>query len=108
MICENCKKAEAEIFGNGMHLCHNCNESIDKEMDKLKELYRNNTQPQRPRDLSDRELKIAKDFPESNVHVKLRMLIGAINVVRVTSKDSEIADLMTQILVAGGVLVDDD
>ena len=67
---------------------------------------RHNTQPQRPRDLSDRDLKL--DIPESNVHVRLRMLIGAINVVRVTSKDSEIADLMTQILVAGGVLVDDE
>ena len=44
MICENCKKAEAEIFGNGMHLCNNCNESIDKEMDKLRDLYRNNQQ----------------------------------------------------------------
>ena len=106
MICQNCKKAEAEIFGNGMHLCNNCNESIDKEMDKLRHLYRNNTQPQRPRDLRDRELKL--EIPESSVHVRLRMLIGAINVVRVTSKDSEIADLMTQILVAGGVLVDDE
>ena len=71
---------------------------------------RHNTQPQRPRDLRDRDLKFVSlnSMPESKIHAKLRMLIGAINVVRVTSKDSEIADLMTQILVAGGVLVDAD
>jgi hypothetical protein len=67
---------------------------------------KHNTQPQRPRDLRDRDLKL--DIPESNVHVRLRMLVGAINTVRVTCKDSDIVDLMTQILVAGGVLVDDD
>ena len=67
---------------------------------------RHNTQPQRPRDLSDRDLKL--EIPKSSVHVRLSMLVGAINTVRVTCKDSEIVDLMTQILVAGGVLVDDD
>jgi protein-arginine kinase activator protein McsA len=45
MICQNCKEAEAEILTVvGMNLCNNCNESIDKEMDKLRDLYRNNQQ----------------------------------------------------------------
>jgi len=62
--------------------------------------------PQRLADLSDRKLKI--DIPEPNVHVRLRMLVGAINNVRVTCNDSDISKILTQVLLAGGVLVDDD
>ena len=45
--------------------------------------------------------------PTDNVHVKLTMLIGAINVVRLATTDKELRAVMTNVLRAGGVLTDD-
>lgn len=68
---------------------------------------KHNTQPQRPRDMrgGDEHIEITKD----NAHMHLRRMVAAINTLRVTSEpDSHMAKMMTQILRAGGMLVDDD
>jgi hypothetical protein len=67
---------------------------------------RHNTQPQRPRDMRGGDEHI--EINEHNVHARLNMLVGAINTVRLTCGDTELEKMMTQILRAGGVLVDDD
>ena len=51
---------------------------------------------------------IAYPKPTDNVHVKLTMLIGAINVVRLATTDKELREVMSNILRAGGVLTEDD
>ena len=66
---------------------------------------KHNSQPQRPRDLRGKE---HINIPEHNVHTRLAMLVGAINTVRVTCEDKEIVKIMTQILRAGGMLIDDE
>ena len=67
---------------------------------------KHNTQPQRPRDMRGGDEHI--EIPEHNVHARLNLLVGAINTVRLTCGDTELEQMMTQILRAGGVLVDDD
>ena len=75
---------------------------------------KHNTQPQRPRDLRGNEhLEIPElpEFTSSNMrglHRRLSLLIGAIDVVRITCGDTELEQIMTDILRAGGVLIDDD
>ena len=51
---------------------------------------------------------VAYPKPTDNVHVKLTMLIGAINVVRLATTDPDLRAVMTNVLRAGGVLTDDD
>ena len=46
--------------------------------------------------------------PTDNIHVKLTLLIGAINCVRRATTDKELKAVMTNVLRAGGVLTDDD
>ena len=46
--------------------------------------------------------------PTDNVHVKLTLLIGAINCVRLATTDKDLKAVMTNVLRAGGVLTDDD
>lgn len=50
---------------------------------------------------------IAYPKPTDNVHVKLTLLIGAINCVRLATTDKELKAVMTNVLRAGGVLTDD-
>ena len=50
---------------------------------------------------------IAYTKPTDNVHVKLTLLIGAINCVRLATTDKELKAVMTNVLRAGGVLTDD-
>ena len=45
--------------------------------------------------------------PTDNVHVKLTLLIGAINCVRLATTDPDLRAVMTNVLRAGGVLTDD-
>ena len=51
---------------------------------------------------------IAYPKPTDNVHVKLTLLIGAINCVRLATTDKELREVMSNILRAGGVLTADD
>lgn len=51
---------------------------------------------------------IAYPKPTDNVHVKLTLLIGAINCVRLATTDKELREVMSNILRAGGVLTEDD
>jgi len=67
---------------------------------------KHNTQPQRPRDMRGGDEHI--EITEHNVHVRFKLLVGAINSIRLTCEDAELEKMMTQILRAGGVLVDDD
>ena len=46
--------------------------------------------------------------PTDNIHVKLTLLIGAINCVRLATTDKELKAVMTNVLRAGGVLTEDD
>ena len=69
---------------------------------------RHNTQPQRPKDLRLIQDGEHIEITENNVHVRLKMLVGAINTVRLTCCDEDLERLMTQILRASGVLIDDD
>ena len=45
--------------------------------------------------------------PTDNVHVKLTLLIGAINCVRLATTDKELKAVMTNVLRAGGVLTEE-
>jgi len=51
---------------------------------------------------------VAYPKPTDNVHVKLTLLIGAINCVRLATTDPDLRAVMTNVLRAGGVLTDDD
>ena len=51
---------------------------------------------------------IAYPKPTDNIHVKLTLLIGAINCVRLATTDNDLKAIMTNVLRAGGVLTDDD
>lgn len=73
---------------------------------------KHNTQPQRP-DIrgSDENIEIqeyGKYDRYNSVEVRFKLLVGAINAVRLTCANTELEQLMADILRAGGVLVDDD
>jgi len=67
---------------------------------------KHNTQPQRPRDVRGGDEHI--EITDNNVYVRFKLLVGAINVVRITCANAELEQIMTDILRAGGVLIDDD
>jgi hypothetical protein len=71
---------------------------------------KHNTRPQQVKDVrSNEHLEEHVEINSDNAHMHLRRMVAAINTLRVTSEpDSHMAKMMTQILRAGGMLVDDD
>ena len=86
-ICDNCKEVKLiDMRSDGFKFCQACENKIEDQLQEIRNIT----------------------VPTGCTHTKLQMIIGAINVARNNIKDEDVKLLLTEILRAGGCLVDNE
>ena len=86
-ICDNCREVKLiDMRSDGFKFCQACENKIEDQLQEIRNIT----------------------VPTGCTHTKLQMIIGAINVARNIIKDEDVKHLLTEILRAGGCLVDNE